>query len=172
MLPNHCLSIEVKSDDFLQAKFQFVIDVSRFQLVHWLVQSKCFQIIAFQLKSKDAFREVSQSFYSCICRCNPNPSKSKVSICFFAGAIQLQSNCFHFIAFQLNSNEFIEIPGRLSEFLCAYWQVQSTCFQAFAFQLRSNEFHEKLLKVSIRVLTGATKLSPSHCFLIQKQRIP
>ena len=50
--------------------------------------------------------------------------------------------------------------------------MQSTCFQAFAFQLRSNEFHEKLLKVSIRVLTGATKLSPSHCFLIQKQRIP
>ena len=135
--------------------------------MHWLVQSKCFQIIAFQLKSKD-FREVSQSFYSCICRCNPNPSKSKVSICF----LQVQSNCFHFIAFQLNSNEFIEIPGRLSEFLCAYWQVQSTCFQAFAFQLRSNEFHEKLLKVSIRVLTGATKLRPSHCFLIQKQRIP
>jgi hypothetical protein len=109
----------------------------------------------------------------------------KVSIRAFAGAIQIlpnpkflfvflqvQSNCFHFIAFQLNSNEFIEIPGRLSEFLCAYWQVQSTCFQAFAFQLRSDEFNEKLLKVSIRVLTGATKLRPSHCFLIQKQRIP
>ena len=128
MLQNHCFSV-VKQDSLKASQVSTwigrcnpgasktlpvdwkattsfkLLDVSRFLFVHWLVQSKCFQIIAFQLKSKE-FLEVSQSFYSCICRCHSNASKSllvnckamkhmkllKVSIRVLAGAVQMLSN--------------------------------------------------------------------------------
>ena len=66
---------ELISLQFLQTPWR----VSKFLFVHWLVQSKCFQIIAFQLKSSELL-EAFQIFYSCIGRCNPHASKSLLFI--------------------------------------------------------------------------------------------
>ena len=201
MLQNHCFSV-VKQDSLKASQVSTwigrcnpgasktlpvdwkattsfkLLDVSRFLFVHWLVQSKCFQIIAFQLKSKE-FLEVSQSFYSCIGRCGPNAFKSllvswkardflrflKVSIRAFAGAIKiLSSHCF--------SLEKKWIPWSFSKFQFVHWQVQSTSSQTIACQLKRNEFRDVSQKGSIRALAGAIEMLPNHRLSIEQQWIP
>ena len=171
MLPNHCLSIEKRwlpsslmSQDFyscigwcnpasksllFSCKQGISWGVSKFLFVYLQVRSKCFQIIASQLKSQ-GFLEVSQSFYSCICRCNQNPFKPllftwkvmnslkllKVSICALAGAINILSN--HCLSIEKKW-----IPWSFSKRVqFEHWQVQSKCFRTIAFRLSSNEFLE------------------------------
>jgi hypothetical protein len=91
----------------------------------------------------------------------------RVSIRVLAGATQMLPNhCLRTKA--MNSLNLLEVSKLL---LFVYWQLQSKCFQVLASQLKSNEFLTPL-KLSIRVLAGAIRMLPNHCFSMEKQWIP
>ena len=78
----------------------------------------------------------------------------------------MQPKCFQIIVYELkamNSLNLLEVSKLL---LFVSWQLQSKCFQVLASQLKSNEFLTPL-KLSIRVLAGAIRMLPNHCFSME-----